>query len=228
MNETNSLIKQLLDESPDIPQRVYSIGPEIIIAHFGGRRTSYGLAREAVNKYTQPDEIEQFYSEMVELMRQEAHCDSADTARKLTDELIGYCTSYADEEHQKTWFDALPTIKHPVYGRDPTFGIKGEIADYSISVKNADKEKIAAIYAELKEKLDTEPDMFPTFEVYQLEDLTGEYAVFGLKFKHGGMFGELGPRGIVTFLAGFIYMMRLSEDGHLEIELEAREKGTVS
>lgn len=223
------LIKRLLEENSDIATRRYSIGSELVLNdHFSNLRTSYGLAREAVNRYTRRADIMRFYKELVEVVQNEMHCDNIETARRLTDDIVGYCTGYADDDHQRRWFGALPTIKHPIYGRDPKMGIKGEVVEYLIHVRSNDERTVRAVFENLRSELDTEPHALPTFDVYALEDMTGEYSVFGLMVRHKGIWEDADSSHIMLFLRGAIEGVKISLDKNVEMTLEAREKGTVS
>lgn len=185
-----SIIKGMLEEDPDILTRSYSFSSELAIEECcNGLHSTYRFARAAVDKLESPEEIRQFYRELVEVARKEGNYDSNEVAGKWVDSALGYCMGYEDSETQRLWFDTLHTISHPVYGRDPSMGITSEIIEYYIVPNTKDKRVVRKVFRDLKEKLDTEPHTFPTFHVYALESLTQDsYPTFGLKLKHMGIF----------------------------------------
>lgn len=228
-----SRIQEILRENPELKSRYNNPGTELFVEFkLNGMGTSYRLARDAVDRFKDRTEIQQFYDELVGFVKNEGNYDTVEGARRASDDIIGYCTGYLTADEQRIWFDTLPTISHPIYGRDPTFGVKSRVLEYQVVINKRDRKTVRAVFENLKYRLDIPPAILPTFSVYPLENMTeGEYAAFGLKLKHPGLLKEEDATCLIMFLTGLLSGLESflsGEDIDVSLKLERIEEGPVS
>jgi len=73
----------------------------------------------AIQVLKAPEEIKMFYQEYVEYLRQ--YGDSEEiraNPETVANKNIGYVIGYYNKVTAGRWFDVLPDISHPIFGRD--------------------------------------------------------------------------------------------------------------
>jgi len=76
----------------------------------------------AIEKLTNPKEIEQFYKEYVEYLRKRGDQETRNNPEKVADENIGYILGYYSAETAQRWMEVLKSVRHPIFGKNIPFG----------------------------------------------------------------------------------------------------------
>jgi len=90
----------------------------------------------AIANLRDPVQIQQFYQEYV------GHLESDPTlteAEKVAQSNIGYAVGYYDQETSKRWLDALPSVAHPVFGRDLPYNSPGRAFEAGKAIGSVSK-----------------------------------------------------------------------------------------
>lgn len=95
----------------------------------------FDIGRRAVEILTEPKEIKDFMEKYVQHICDEHGLDT-ETAKKSARDVVGYCTGYVDDEQANRWLRALPSISHPIMGRERPF--KGGRGDFYIVGQSED------------------------------------------------------------------------------------------
>jgi hypothetical protein len=78
----------------------------------------WDLTFMAIEVLRDAEKIRQYEREYIEWMRENASTEEIRRdAERVARSNIGYILGYYGKKEQKRWFDALPEVSHPIFGR---------------------------------------------------------------------------------------------------------------
>lgn len=163
--------------------------------------TTFNIGIKAVKLLENPDEIKQFMDDYTaEIVRREKV--SLQRAREVAEDIVGYCTGYVNDDRANKWFNALPTISHPVTGRERPFFKDKKVNYYVVIGRTRDPEIIACLTRKLTEEFSM-AGVGPRFEVQTREGRDNK-GYFGIELtaKENGIFTQ--PKDVFLFLTGYV------------------------
>jgi len=104
----------------------------------------------AVETLRGPTKMKQFYQEYVGYLRQHGDSESVRAdPEAVANSNIGYIVGYYDKETADRWFEALPDVSHPIFGRD-IFSVSPEDAFKAGQIASQEGQEGARRYIEQK------------------------------------------------------------------------------
>lgn len=193
----------------EVPNMENSMGVFPVIDPKTQEISDIAIAYRALEILETPHEIKQFMEQYSSLISQN-HGIPMDKARKRADYLVGYATTHVDEKRAYRWFMALPSISHPILGRDCANGSAKEASTYLIFAECAPDAR-KQLLDELRQRLSKTPFQF-SFDVK--EGGNGAYMVYQLELKSRG---DCRDKDILMFLYGSMHGMRSCFNGKLGV-----------
>ena len=212
-----SLLELILQEEPTEHPSPY---PPKKVPFLEG--TWWSIGRRAVEILQEPAAIQQFMSEYAMHIHEKYNLELPE-AEKSAQRIVGYCTSYVDDERANQWFTALPAIRHPITGRQRPSRTGENVDLYYIVASSSDQEVQRYVHRKL-----TEIGFgFSMIEQDQLPTDTPYFVVPISPPKKGLLSGNEGYLFLSGFLHGFSSQMELEIGKSCQIKLEILPQNQV-